>query len=698
VASTKLSREELLSRVSLYAMLRDRGCEPNGQRCRCPLPDHEDRDPSASYTPADGDRPELWHCFACGVGGTAVDLLVYADGLRLADAFDELGRLAGNQAPEPRPAKPARAQLRPPSALAVRTWADALQEDQRTLDWLAEHRGWSPDTLARFDVGVHPPLRGTCAHSDRRISVPVRNRDGELIGLACYQPDTARRNRDNPKLKATGRRDLTPPPEALSVDADEWLILCEGEPDALCALSYGFPCVAVPGIDKWESDWAARFEGLRVLVIGDCDPQGRAWARNTAGLLVEHAREVRVADVDESRDDGTDLTDWILAQRAAWGGDPAVKQASMDALIGGAQRVGMDQPSSALDLLDVRVASDVPSIATEWLLDGLIPIGSLAALAGRQGLGKSIWTCDLAAQLSVGALGRPAANTFMITYEDSLDATLRPRLQAAGADLSRVHLLDGAHLSGRGPLTLPADVELIGQVIRRFEIKLLIIDPVGAALAGEINSHRDSDVRAALAPLASLAARERVAVLLVMHRRKGYAEALDAVMGSTGFTAAPRSVLIFGADPQAASPEDGLRLLAHAKCNLGQIQQTTRWALESVSMGVDERGEEIQTARIRRVGVSDLTADDLTREMRARRGEPLEDAIAFLQQMLAGGPMRATEVKERARMEGISDRTLKRARAELGVIASNSGFQGAWTMQLPDNEPPESLFTDAPAE
>lgn len=55
--------------------------EPGRGRCRCPLPDHEDRNPSASY------RESVWYCHRCGAGGGIFQLGSALSGL--ADRGDE---------------------------------------------------------------------------------------------------------------------------------------------------------------------------------------------------------------------------------------------------------------------------------------------------------------------------------------------------------------------------------------------------------------------------------------------------------------------------------------------------------------------------------------------------------------------------------------------------------------------------------
>ena len=68
----------------------------------------------------------------------------------------------------------------------------------------------------------------------------------------------------------------------------------------------------------------------------------------------------------------------------------------------------------------------------------------------------------------------------------------------------------------------------------------------------------------------------------------------------------------------------------------------------------------------------------------------LNKAREYLLHTLAGGPTPANVVEEHARQSGISQRSLQRARQELGVLSRRSGFgsQGVWSLSLP-GEPPQ---------
>ena len=148
-----------------------------------------------------------------------------------------------------------------------------------------------------FELGAH---RG-------RITIPVRDHRRRLLGLLRYRP-SARRGQIKMQATIGSRRQLLPHPAA---EQSPSVVLVEGEPDMIAARSHGLPAIALPGTDSWKDEWAIWFAGREVAVVMDCDPQGRAVSVRIAGALADVA-DVRTVDLAPDRDDGYDLTDWIL--------------------------------------------------------------------------------------------------------------------------------------------------------------------------------------------------------------------------------------------------------------------------------------------------------------------------------------------------------------------------------------------------
>src|SRR5205807_5387801 len=149
----------------------------------------------------------------------------------------------------------------------------------------------------------------------------------------------------------------------------------------------------------------------------------------------------------------------------------------------------------------IIVLDEVQTSAARWLWRGWIPLGKLTVLDGDPGLGKSTLLLDLAARVTRG-LAMPDGSTGMsggvtlLTAEDSLGDTVRPRLEAAGADLARVRSLSavGDADGGNRPPTIPRDIDILRRMIQENSSRLLILDPFLAYLSGGVDGCNEQDV------------------------------------------------------------------------------------------------------------------------------------------------------------------------------------------------------------
>jgi AAA domain len=318
---------------------------------------------------------------------------------------------------------------------------------------------------------------------------------------------------------------------------------------------------------------------------------------------------------------------------------------------------------------------------TAWLWPKRVPTNAITVLAGDPGLGKSLLTISLVAKLTRGELGGQHGNAIMLTAEDPLAQTVRPRLEAAGADIARVHFGAICRDGFETPILLPDDVHALGRLVLERKAGLVVIDPLMAHLAGVINSWKDQMIRQALAPLHAMADETGAAVLVVAHLNKGQGtDPLQRLGGSIGIPAAARSVLLLGADPE--HPHGRRRVIAHAKSNLGPLAPSLALAIEGVTL----RSLGVETARIREIGVSPQRAEDLLSIERPERAARLTEAIAFLETELREGPGLVKELTEKARQSGLSEQTLKRARTALGIESSKLDFSRGWQWQLPSDD------------
>jgi hypothetical protein len=318
----------------------------------------------------------------------------------------------------------------------------------------------------------------------------------------------------------------------------------------------------------------------------------------------------------------------------------------------------------------------------------------LTLVIGDPGLGKSMFACMIAAQLSRGELlDREPAATLLLTAEDSLGATIRPRLDAAGA---RRELVFGYELRtpeglDEGGLVIPDDLEQLEELIVRSEARCVVIDPLGAHLPATINAWQDQSVRRALAPLAAIAETYECAIVAVLHlNKRDSTNALRRINGSVGFGAAARSVLLFARDPDDPDGETGRRrVLSHEKCNVAPESGSLLYEVQPILLPAANDEPEARSARLHYLGETTRNGGDLLGRDIDHERSALDEAEDFLRQELALGPRPAKDVRAASASIGIAPKTLERARYKVCHKPRKLGFSGGWEWALKQ----ESLFT-----
>lgn len=334
----------------------------------------------------------------------------------------------------------------------------------------------------------------------------------------------------------------------------------------------------------------------------------------------------------------------------------------------------------------ITPAALVKPAPVRFLHAGLVPLSSLTMLLGVQGWGKTTYLINLFARATRGELpgdlfGEPVP-CLLASAEDDPETTLVPRAIAAGADLDLLHFVSVANGEHEEGLILPHDTPLLIEAAKQTGARAIGLDPIAALLSSATDSHKDADVRRALAPLSQLASDQALALIGVGHFNKAQgSDPLARALGSTGFTAAPRSVMVFGPDPDCEKPEaSGRRLLAHAKSNVAPRAQSIRCRLKSVMI---EAGEtEIPTSRVVLGEQSNRSAQDVLAIPSDEERSALGEATDFLLAHLNGSPIRSKELQIAARGAGISEATLRRAKSDLKITAVQKG--DGWYWQLPE--------------
>ena len=329
--------------------------------------------------------------------------------------------------------------------------------------------------------------------------------------------------------------------------------------------------------------------------------------------------------------------------------------------------------------------------AIEWLVEGAIPLGMVGVLGGAPGFGKSTIAISLAAMVTTGVntidRGERCAfgSVLMVASEDDPERTLRPRLDAAAADTSKVHQVIGvAATSDRvSTFELKRDVEALrAKADELGDVRLIIIDPPAAHLGGKTDSYKESDVREALAPYAELANQTGALVLLIVHlNKRSDGSPQQRFGGSTAWTAVPRFAYVVAQDRL-----DGARYMLPAKHNLSDDTVGFRYRIEEAA--VNYPSGPIKTSRVVWEGRCPKSAEELLADERPKPVSPaLVEAKAFLRELLSAGQVSASEGLDQAEAAGISKSAIKRAKAELGVITERMNEKWHWS--LPPEMPRE---------
>jgi predicted ATP-dependent serine protease len=191
--------------------------------------------------------------------------------------------------------------------------------------------------------------------------------------------------------------------------------------------------------------------------------------------------------------------------------------------------------------------SDVEVTEVKWLWKPYIPIGKITIIQGDSGEGKTTMILAVASALTTGAIlplseeALECNNVIYQTAEDGLSNTIKPRLLAAGADCTKVIVIDESHKE----LTLSD--KRIEEAIIETSAQLLIIDPLQAYLGSGVDMHRANEIRLIFKNLSSVAERTGCAIVIIGHMNKvGGTKGLYRGLGSIDITAAARSVLLVG--------------------------------------------------------------------------------------------------------------------------------------------------------
>lgn len=376
--------------------------------------------------------------------------------------------------------------------------------------------------------------------------------------------------------------------------------------------------------------------------------------------------------------------------------------------VGGAPDEAASEGTPYYATATITRADTVQPIPIRWLWHGWLARGKLHILGGAAGTGKTTIAIALAATVTIA--GRwpdgaqaPRGNVAIWSGEDDFADTLVPRLIAAGADRSRVHLVSAVMEGNERRAFDPAtDMPALERALANIgDVRLLVVDPVVSAVAGD--SHKNAEVRRGLQPLADLASKLDCALLGITHFSKGTAgrEPLERVTGSIAFGAVARVVMV-AAKKKADDDADPVRLFARAKSNIGRDDGGFTYDLQQCEL---DRHPGLFASRVEWGEAVEGTARALLAEAEADErdedGGTRGDARDFLRDLLADGPLPTKAIKGDADGAGFSWRTIRRAQSDLGIVAKKEGgrfgstAKQQWVWCLPDGSESLKVATNA---
>lgn len=350
----------------------------------------------------------------------------------------------------------------------------------------------------------------------------------------------------------------------------------------------------------------------------------------------------------------------------------------------------------------VQCLADVEPTTVDWLWRPWIPLGKLTILEGESGVAKSTMTMAWSAIVSRGNAwpvttvgGVPqsadkaeAAGVVLVGIEDDAEDTIVPRLIAADADLSRVFTMAQAKDDEGNPVpfVIPEDIDRLRRAIELTNARLVIIDPITAFLSTkQVKAGDDSSTRQALMPLVNLARENHCAIVLIRHLNKSSGmDAKHRGSGSMAYTALARSVILAG---ELKERDNGAtHAIARTKGNLSRDPDALGYALQDAPGNVDIAT--MNWAGSLDINANQLAGADSVKDKDARKSAPMrEQCVDVLQLLLANGPMRADEARDKTRAKvGCSLKPVNDAADAIGVLKEQVRIDGKishWTWELP---------------
>lgn len=725
------AQTDIVELVSRYVELKKQGAEYAGL---CLF--HTESTPSMTVSPQKG----FVHCFGCGAHHDSISFLMAAESIEFTEACKRLLNGSGTALPPviPQPQtelKKAPQRITQPAPddtlpdMAIRSIGEPeAVYTYRTIDgkpygYVARYIDPKTDkkTIRCWSYGRRSeaePLRWACGHfsNPRPLYGWEALSENKQILIVEGEKTADAAKRLFPQLTV-----LTWPGGAESLEKADWsplktrkvVLLADYDEPGQKAMHRLAKLLHKLGVAE------IKHIVVKTTISGDMPPDGwdladtppettpddaMAWAK--ANIIIDNqtldSAAAQLADLpayphDDGNDEMPPITAYDHADIPQTGEQSQVWQKTqqrpstpiLEALTDGGKVT-----SASLGVVTTRL-SQVTAKPILWLWDQKLACGKVSIIVGNPGLGKSQLCASLSAVVTTGGkwpvdrTTAPKGSVILLSAEDDPEDTIRPRMEAAGADLDKIHILSAIKTQNqrneavtRG-FSLAQDVSRLAILMQEIgDVRLVIIDPISAYM-GDADSHNNAEVRSLLAPLQAIAAKTGAAILTVSHLNKSQGqEALLKTQGSVGFVAAARAV--WGVAKDKDNPSR--RLFMPLKNNLGTDETGLAYSIESFQL-IDS-DPPIHTSRLMwETAPVNLTAEEVFSSHSDEDKSAVGDAEDFLKDALSMGWTSTKELQNNARKAGIPWITVTRAKAKIRAKATRLGglgSSGAWGWQLPD--------------
>jgi putative DNA primase/helicase len=337
--------------------------------------------------------------------------------------------------------------------------------------------------------------------------------------------------------------------------------------------------------------------------------------------------------------------------------------------MGGTTAQKPDSAADSTNQLVIGEMEDVEMEAVTWYWPKVIPRGKIMLIAGDAKLGKSTVGLSLAATLTTagmwpdGTQCREKCSVLIMSTEDDIADTIKPRLVAMGADIKRCKYIKMVKTAdGEREFRLDVDLPLLEQALQQIpDLGVAVVDPLVSYINVK-DPNNQGEIRQKLEPLGKLAQKYGVTIIAIMHFRKGGdgATPIHQIAGSVAFGAIARAAYVVSKDKN--DPDRRLFLSmgnTFAKSDAGFAYRI-----------IEERVDRLITATaIQWEGAVDITAEEALAKDAEPKGNKIEMAMAWLSTRLAEGAVLGSQLQAEIKAQGVmSWRTVQDASRRLGVI------------------------------